>query len=441
MDSIGDSIKRTREKILKMNFKYSAGSSENANEVVDIIGNYAWVNDDINTTGDKEETIETEETGITSHITSSENKKNNVTSRSSWTKKNRVPYCYIVERESAMNASFANILQLINTLTATVERGASMISEVGDLFLGKTITSDVDKETGQPKSEAEKIAAKNSDSASETAKKDLDIATKNFNGLNAKFKSIIQRVKSNEFTSLLKNNNLNSNILSPYRFLYITKETGKKYVFPLATQSSSFGTLKNTWDGASTAPKFLNTIIELGKGISDTITGGVNFAENVLENLKGNASDLGYFSEIAKCFKYNTDGDRISCEFMLYNTTRLNAWKDNFKFLYLFYLRNLPIKIDPTTFLPPLLYDITIPGVKRLPVSIITNIESIPKGMIRTLTCDNFITNNGSMVANIPEAWQIRIDFQNLLGPAANMMLAEANATVNIQTEITESSS
>jgi hypothetical protein len=112
LDSEGLGIKNLRAKLITKAYKYN-NTGEKAKEVVDIIGDYPWVNDTVNTSGDREETSES---GDGKNIT-----------RTTWSKHNNVPYCYIVERESAMNASFANVLQLINSISAGVERGASVL--------------------------------------------------------------------------------------------------------------------------------------------------------------------------------------------------------------------------------------------------------------------------------------------------------------------------
>ena len=54
--------------------------------------------------------------------------------------------------------------------------------------------------------------------------------------------------------------------------------------------------------------------------------------------------------------------------------------------------------------------------------------------MIRTLTCDNFLGGSGKITANIPEAWDIKITFQCLIGQSANMMLDGMVGGLNIET-------
>lgn len=54
--------------------------------------------------------------------------------------------------------------------------------------------------------------------------------------------------------------------------------------------------------------------------------------------------------------------------------------------------------------------------------------------MIRTLECDNFLRDSGKITANIPEAWDIKITFQCLIGQSANMMLDGIIGGLNVET-------
>lgn len=60
----------------------------------------------------------------------------------------------------------------------------------------------------------------------------------------------------------MKDNNLRNDILMPYKYMYITKPTGKNYVFPLTNGSSSFSTVKNTWGNGSLLPGGIQTLID-----------------------------------------------------------------------------------------------------------------------------------------------------------------------------------
>jgi hypothetical protein len=202
------------------------------------------------------------------------------------------------------------------------------------------------------------------------------------NTLKDKLSGFIDQIS--KLDTLMDNNNLNSQIFLPYRYLYITKPTDKKFVFPMTNKDASFSALKTSWGDAKEGTPgpmaaTYDMIVGTAKGILDKVSGTLTLVDNVIANLSGEASALDTVSEVAKTFKYDTSGDSVTVNFTLYNTTRMNAWKDNYKFLYLFTLRNLPFRIDSTTFIPPLLYDVVIPGVKRLPVSYVSSLDITPQ--------------------------------------------------------------
>ena len=107
--------------------------------------------------------------------------------------------------------------------------------------------------------------------------------------------------------------------------------------------------------------------------------------------------------------------------------------QENYRFLFLFVLRNLPLRIDTASFVPPVLYDIIVPGVKHLPVCSVEGINVVPKGMVRTLKCQNFV-GEGELTVNVPEAWEITISFRCLIGNAANMVMSGMYAPITTTT-------
>ncbi|MBQ7820512.1 MAG: hypothetical protein IJ341_12560 [Bacteroidales bacterium] len=254
--------------------------------------------------------------------------------------------------------------------------------------------------------------------------------------------TLLKNLLTNEANELIKKNNLNrSSVLAPYKYLYITKETGKEYVFPLASQSASFSSLSNSWSNSDLLPAPLQkaadglfSLMEAGSKVS-------NFASNITDFLKG-GGDTGNNREMAKSYVYPQNGDSINVSFTLYNTTKLNAWKENYKFLFLFYMRNLPMRTDFASYVPPLLYDVIIPGVKQLPVCGVETLNIIPKGMTRVLTCENFIAgddkNASSLAVNVPEAWEVNIRFKSLIGSSMNLMIEGVYGGHKITTETSD---
>lgn len=358
-------------------------------EIVDIVNDYPWILD--NTIAKGEEYV------FSSHVKGGDA----AATKAAYNKKSKIPVCYISERKSVVNASIANILSLISTIND----------------IGQTLTT-----IGNSTSGVMSDVASGAGSLVTTFKQKVSAAIQDY---------------LPGFSALLAQNNLNDEILNPYRFLYITADTGKRYVFPMTSKESAcFMTSKNAWgEPKGGVPKGLKAIFDTVNSFQTEIAGYTNLGKNIfsLGGTGESADDNGTVKETAKTFTYPTKGDAINIQFTLYNTTRKNAWRDNFRFLYLFSVRNLPFRTEMMSFTPPLLYDIIVPGIKRLPVCALTQMKVDPLGITRTLECDNFISGSGKIPVNVPEAWSIQLTFECLIAPSANLMLANTIGELNIE--------
>lgn len=403
-------LKAERDRIVGLSYKYGgtnttvevkSGTSKvngknkswvtrtvNNAEIVDIVNDYPWILDSIVAKG-SEYTFSAQVKGGDAAAT-----------RAAYNKKSKVPVCYISERKSVVNSSISNILSLISTIND----------------VGQTLTSVSNSTSGMMS----------------------DIAAGGSSMINTFKDKVVSAIRDYlpGFAALLAQNNLNDEILNPYRFLYITADTGKRYVFPLTSKESScFITSKNAWgEPKGGVPKALKAIFDTVNSFQTEIAGFTNLGKNIfsLAGTGENADDNGTVKEVAKTFTYPTKGDAINIQFTLYNTTRKNAWRDNFRFLYLFAVRNLPFRTEMMSFTPPLLYDIIVPGVKRLPICALSQMKVDPLGITRTLECDNFISGSGKIPVNVPEAWSIQLTFECLIAPSANLMLANTIGELNI---------
>lgn len=379
-NGLSDALKAEQKRVLGISF-----TSGGDGGTIDIVSKYPWIADETVSSG----TSDTSSDGT------------------SFQKRNNVPFCYAIERVSAVNASIANIANMVNTLGDQLSKGVDTAKSTSTTLLGENVGNAVG-----------------------------EIGSTVVNGV----KDIFDQLKSKfKFDELLKGNNMNSQMFGPYQYLYITKATGKKFVFPLATNDSSFSTVKNKWGAMKKLPGFLGDLVGSGIEKLKTFSASLNILNNLDSFVSGKGdSDMGNVDETPKTYTYPTDGDALNVAFTLYNTTRLNAWKDNYRFLLLFVLRNLPMRIDAFTFTPPVLYDIIQPGVKRLPVCCAESIKIVPKGMVRTLTCENFIKGSGTITVNVPEAWEVNIMFKSLIGTSANMILSELTGSLNVSVSKTE---
>ena len=384
---ISDISKKLRElqtTYISKSFKY--GKDEQADEVIDILSDYPWSAEEVISNG-SELSLDGKTTGAY--------------------QKTDIPFCYVVERKSAANAGIANILNLLNAMGQGADKVLNIFNvEGGDVKDGiagafDTVNKKINEWTG------------------------VDIASK--------IRELAEKHASG-FMNLMSENNLCGKALfEPYKYLYITKATKKKFVFPLLSSSASFSSVKNSWGEGNKLPGIMQVFVDGVYDIIDTATLGINLVHNAMNVLDGSGSDIGKVREMAKSFEYPTEGDGVTVGFTLYNTTKLDAWKDNYKFLYLFVLRNMPLRIDTNSFLPPMLYDVIVPGTKRLPVCSVDSIDITPKGMTRVLKCDNFL-GNGEISVNVPEAWEVSITFRSLIANSANLVLAGIWNGLNVTT-------
>ena len=396
-----------RERIISLSYKTGGSpSSTDSPEIIDIVNDYPWIQDISNSKNVGKTTF------FSSIMTDNEDKNNN---QGYYQKKSKVPVCYAVERKNAVNGSITMILSMLGM----VESVAEAAKEAGKL--AGNITNNITS------SNAGNILNALGDKAG-------DIIHGFKKGMTALLDNVFTNTKS-----LRSRNNLLDEILLPYRYLYYTVPTSKRYVFPMLNKDSScFITSKLSWKKAE---------LKLpGDMLNKAVKSGLNFLEagaefgafiknvNSIADSSGNSeNDIGYFNEKPQNFKYPDGGELINLEFTLYNTTKKNAWKDNYRFLLLFALRNLPFKISQFTFVPPLLYDIFIPGVKRLPVAALNQMQVTPQGLTRTLELENFIGERGNKIqVSVPEAWQIKLVFQSLISPSANLLLAPVIGKLNI---------
>lgn len=431
---MADTTNILKEEQLKyLGKSYKVGKDTQENETVNILNDYAW-------------TLDSSVANANS-VALNPGEKNN--SSYSIEKKNNIPFCYVVERRSAANAGIANIFNLINHIKQTANHALGAIESL--ISGGKKKSSDAgtdksnnDSNTAENNTETANTGGENKKSDEETAKSEQPDANtqkqtegekvegNTLKDFGAELKKFFEEATSG-LKDLLAQNNLSNDFLLPYKFLYITKATGKKYVFPLLNNSASFSQLKNTWGNGAKLPGFLQKAVDGVYGMVDTVAVGLNVLDNTKNFLSGKGDDVGYIREMAKSYQYPQDGDDVMVNFTLYNTTRLNAWKENYKFLFLFVLRNLPLRVNVASFVPPVLYDVVIPGIKHLPVCSVSGINVVPKGLIRTLTMENFM-GEGNMIVNVPEAWEVTITFKCLIGRSANLILSGINSALNITT-------
>ena len=96
---IAAELKKLHNEYIKKSFKYGKETQES--EIVDILSDYAWSAEDVISKG-ASISLDGSTTGAS--------------------QKTNVPFCYVAERKSAVNAGIANIFNLLNTTGQTATK-------------------------------------------------------------------------------------------------------------------------------------------------------------------------------------------------------------------------------------------------------------------------------------------------------------------------------
>ena len=171
------------------------------------------------------------------------------------------------------------------------------------------------------------------------------------------------------------NSLLDDPLLSAYKNLYPSVNTGWRYVFPYF--DDYYNSSQNVFGEDSGAQNMLNLI---------------SAGAETLQNIAGIAGALsrpfGFsFQEKAKFYNFPSEGEEFSFTFPLINTgsVTFDDVVKNWQLIYLLLYQNKPARIDRNIIEPPVFYEVSIPGQKFLPFCYITNIAVDFKGSRREL--------------------------------------------------------
>lgn len=235
---------------------------------------------------------------------------------------------------------------------------------------------------------------------------------------------------ASSFNALLK---YGGTTLDPYRYMYSVESTDcLNYVFPYFEESDI--SFSNTYgDDPQFSSVAHNTFNELtGKtglmGLISNIQGiGNAVSAFVTEDAWINK---GIYLERPKYFQVSETGDTLTVRFVLYNTIKSdtsNPWVKNYYFIKNFAFKNLPYKLSAFKFKTPMLYSVSLPGIKYFPLSYVSQFSVKSVGVRHLL-----VKPDGGEV-NVPEAWEISITFTSLFGQSANLAEAAFNASNKIK--------
>lgn len=170
---------------------------------------------------------------------------------------------------------------------------------------------------------------------------------------------------------------------------------------------------------------------------------GVKGAQEWLENAGENVKTYGKIamdiiggqsntSPTDKPKMWQSHNERtVEIKFPLFNTLGPEDWKANRDLCMLLVNQNLYNKRDYITSLPPVFYEVLIPGQHYSYASCVTDITIYNRGNMRIMKTPG---TNGEMTAVVPDAYEVSMSLTDLVMPSKNLFQQINNS--KIYTEI-----
>jgi hypothetical protein len=207
-------------------------------------------------------------------------------------------------------------------------------------------------------------------------------------------------------------------ILDVYSQLYPKdRETGFTYSFPYFSDIN-FEVNTPMWDSLDTLEAAKNTITGIagalgGKDVQQLIGKGIDVVgAGAMAGLAAMYPKVGITDRPRL---WNSHEPRsIAVKFPLFNTYGPDDWFKNRELCELLVNQNLYNKRDFITSVPPVFYELTIPGQHFSIASCVTNLTIYNRGNMRILD------RNGKKY-NVPDVYEINITFTDMVMPSKNM--------------------
>ena len=210
-----------------------------------------------------------------------------------------------------------------------------------------------------------------------------------------------------------------------YKFPYFNKTGQELASEPWQNLDSVGEALKNVAGGVSKLlPKGLREKLDKGVGIAESIVDVANFSMNAQYPSVG-------VVDRPKIFMAHNDRS-MNISFTLYNTADERDWEINKDLIYLLMSQNLFNKRDFTTGIPPVFYEVYVPGQYYSYASCMTNFKVDHLGNQRLLR------NKQDEEYIVPDAYQIDLTLSELVKPSKNqyeaLITGEARKNVTTRT-------
>lgn len=205
------------------------------------------------------------------------------------------------------------------------------------------------------------------------------------------------------------NNTATSDALNPYAGMYAATPTGWTYIAPYLQEPNQ--SVSNNWGSDSNGGN--NSMNNM---VGDALKGAVKTAASIVDSTNLlNITAPGSYAETPKFYNPSDTGS-YTVQFPLINTLKPDDVVNNWELCYLLTYQNLPNRRSINLLDPPVLYRITIPGMRQSPVAYISNLSIKHVGNIR-----NIDIYGSGLIKPIPEAYMVTIEFKDLLMNSRNL--------------------
>lgn len=244
--------------------------------------------------------------------------------------------------------------------------------------------------------------------------------------------SIIAR-QINFYVNSLRNSFASSNddYLSPYDSLFPKdKETKFNYVFPYYTDIN-FEVNTPQWASLDTLESAKGAAMDIGSLIGgrlgeEIVSKGINLAAGVAGGvLAANYPKVGIMDR-PKLWQSH-DFRSYTVKFPLYNTYNTDPnsqeWIKNRELCELLINQNLYNKLTFITGIPPVFYEVLIPGQHYSPAACVTNLTVYNRGNMRQFVSEGY-------TFNVPDVYEINMTLTDLVIPSKNLFQAISESRV-----------
>lgn len=256
--------------------------------------------------------------------------------------------------------------------------------------------------------------------------------------------SVIQQQISFYTTAINNSRDVNDNDrgsvdpLSPYDNLYPGVPNGNLYAFPYFSDIN-FQISTPVWQTLDA----IETGKKAGTGIMGTLFGqsAAQGTEKILDFV-GAAYTAGLATQYPKVgimdrprlFERH-DFRTIEIKFPLFNTLGPEDWEANRRLCWILVNQNLFRKRDFITGIPPVYYEVLIPGQHYSIAACVTNITIFNRGNMR-----NLLDSNGGSVM-VPDVYEVNITLTDMTMPSRNLFQAVNTKSNDVNVNFVDGSS